>query len=149
MSGTLTAIFIIAIILLLATAKYIHTKKSTALKDLLHQAGSEKVILLQQNIKCFGIESYDGGFMYRSGHLMLTDRHLLYFMWLPKWSLKIPLERIIHAEKRALGHGFYWKLLTLNHADLLIVEYISEQRAVESVTWIIKDADHWIDELGV
>lgn len=149
MSDTLTAFFIIAIILLLATAKYIHTKKSTALKELLHQAGSERVILLQLNIKCFGIDSHDGGFMYRSGHLMLTDRHLIYFMWLPKWSLTIPLERILRAEKQALGEGIYRKLLTFDHADLLKVEYISAQRTVESVTWIMKDTDHWIDELGV
>ena len=148
-AGALTVLLVFSILTVLAILWRLHINKTTALDHLLSKAGNEKVLLMQQNARCISKSAKNFLFFYQSGHLMLTDRHLLYYMWLPHRSLVIPLERVLRAEKKQLKKGFHEKIFLHGDFDLMWLEFMNDRRSSETITWAVNDAERWIEELGV
>jgi hypothetical protein len=150
-AGAITVLLVLSIltVLVLAILRYLHKNKTSELADLLSDKGNQKVLLMQQNVRCFSMSAKNFSLIYQSGHLVLTDRHLLYSTWLTHRSLVIPLERVLHAGKKQLKKGILEKIFLRGDVELMWLEYMNDRRASETVTWAVNDAERWIEELGV
>jgi hypothetical protein len=105
--------------------------------------GPDEVLMTDLRANCFGRESAGAWQLRGNGGLVLTEKNLHFFMFLPKSDLRIPLDAITELT------------FTKSHAgkatiyDLLKVRFSAEGKT-DSIAWYLTDPQAWknrIEEL--
>jgi len=83
---------------------------------LLDSLDSEQVLALANGANFFGLESAGLGQVRGNGSLVLTDRRLLFEMWIPRRRISIPLHQIqtVETPRAFLGKTRFRRLLKVS-----------------------------------
>lgn len=99
-----------------------------------------EIEILKKNIDAnfFGLESLGRGQLRGNGLLMLTERDLIFNLYVPKKEFRIPLKSIIRTEssKSHLGKSIFRLLLK--------IVFINNKGEEDSIAWRVGDLESWI-----
>src|SRR5687768_4488400 len=87
--------FVVLMALIVLVGKVVlHSIQGPLENRIAEHHGPEDIVLKDLGANCFGLES-KGVMQWRgNGALVLTEKELHFFMFLPKWDLRIPLADI-------------------------------------------------------
>jgi hypothetical protein len=105
--------------------------------------GPDEILMKDLTANSFGLESAGAWQVRGNGSLVLTTKHLHFFMFLPKRDLRVPLDAITEATltKSHLGKATIYNLLKVR---------FSTDGKSDSIAWYVADPTAWknrIEEL--
>jgi hypothetical protein len=133
--------FVVLMTLIVLIGKVVlHSIKGPLESRIAEHYGPEDVVLKDLGANCFGLES-KGVMQWRgNGALILTEKTLHFFMFLPKWDLPIPLADITEMTftKKHLGKATIY--------DLLKVRFQKDGQS-DSIAWYLADPRAWRERI--
>ncbi len=101
-----------------------------------------EILKLSESANYFGLESKGVMQIRGNGVLILTKEKLYFEMWAkPKTNVEIPINSIQQIER---GESHLGKRVFQN---LLKVHFINEKGNLDSVAWMVRDLEDWIQSL--
>ncbi|RMG00859.1 MAG: hypothetical protein D6726_10585 [Nitrospirae bacterium] len=107
--------------------------------EVLKRFSGKEIILLEKAANFFGQESLGYAQIRGNGTLLLTGDEIFFQMWLPKKELQIPLSSILSVEVTRSHLG------KTKGVRLLKVTFKNPQQERDSVAWIVRDVDRWVN----
>lgn len=112
------------------------------IKEIIAKFQENEIIKISESANYFGLESKDVRQIRGNGVLILTKEKLYFEMWVkPKTIVEIPINSIqkIESVKSHLRKSRFQKLLK--------VIFTNEQWNSDSVAWLVRDLDDWMQLL--
>ena len=110
-------------------------------KSILEKFEVKDIICLLVGANFFGQESLKLRQVRGNGVLVLTSEELYFEMWIPKRVFRIPIYSIIDLEETK------WHLRKTKNRLLLKIIFTNSMGETDSVAWIVRDLDLWINEI--
>jgi hypothetical protein len=112
------------------------------IKEIIAKFQENEIIKVSESANYFGLESKGVKQIRGNGVLILTKEKLFFEMWVkPKTIVEIPINSIqkIESVKSHLRKRRFQKLLK--------VIFTNERRNLDSVAWLVRDLDDWMQFL--
>jgi len=110
-------------------------------KSILEKFEVKDIICLLVGANFFGQESLKLRQVRGNGVLVLTSEELYFEMWISKRVFRIPIYSIIDLEETK------WHLRKTKNRLLLKIIFTNSMGETDSVAWIVRDLDLWINEI--
>ncbi|MFW9897164.1 MAG: hypothetical protein ACFFD7_15275 [Candidatus Thorarchaeota archaeon] len=107
------------------------------IKEIHEKFEKEKILIHDDTVNFFGLESLGIWKIHGNGVLILTENVLMFGMWKPKRDLTIPVKSIIKIEnpKPHLHRSVFKPLLKVN--------FKNEKGNDDSAAWFVSSLDKW------
>ena len=150
-TGTLLQVLMWVALGLLATAFFLAVLFGGTWM-VLRQAASQKeasarqrypnALAIDRAASFFGQESRGVTQMRGNGTLILTDTDLIFEMWVPNSTFRVPLRSIQRIEHPTSFLG------KTRFAPLLKVVFTAEALATDSMAWQVRDLEGWVNKIN-
>ena len=101
-----------------------------------------RALIIDRTASFFGQESRGATQMRGNGTLILTDSELIFEMWAPSSTFRIPLQAIQRIENPTSFLG------KTRFGPLLKVQYVAEDATNEAMAWQVRDLDGWVSRIN-
>jgi hypothetical protein len=99
-------------------------------------------LIIDRTASFFGQESRGATQMRGNGTLILTDSELIFEMWVPSSTFRIPLQAIQRIENPTSFLG------KTRFGPLLKVLYATEDASNDAMAWQVRDLDGWVGRIN-
>jgi hypothetical protein len=133
-------VVVIGIVAVMVSKHTLHSMNGTLEARIAAQYGPAEILMKDLSANSFGQESLGVWQIRGNGGLVLTERELHFFLFLPKRDLLIPLDSIteITFTKCHLGKATIYNLLK--------VRFVVDGKS-DSIAWYVSDPQAWKDRI--
>lgn len=134
-------LFLLPVILFIFIRIILKRVEKTRAEKLINRIGEENIVLISSNVNYFGKKSDGIKQIKGNGILILTYEELIFEMWLPKKSFKIPLMSVesMETSKSHLGKTKFRPLLKIN--------FRNNENEIDTCAFLVANLEKWKEKL--
>ena len=137
--GLLAMVFFLAV---LFGGTWMVLRRAASQKEASARRRYPNALMVDRTASFFGQESRGVTQMRGNGTLILTDTELIFEMWVPNSTFRIPLRDIQRIEQPTSFLG------KTRFAPLLKVMYTAGVATTDSMAWQVRDLDDWVSKIN-